>query len=126
MVANKTDLIARPEAELEVLEELLDIDFPTAAVSAETGAGLDRLGPWLFDALGVVRVYTKIPGQTPDMGNPFTLRHGGTVFDLATLIHKDVASDFKFARVWGAESFDGQQVGRDHILVDSDVVEIHA
>ncbi len=126
LVANKTDLIEQPEAELEVLAELLEVDFPTTAVSAETGAGLDQLGPWLFDALGVVRVYTKIPGQPPDMGNPFTLRTGGTVFDLATLIHKDVAADFKFARVWGAGSFDGQQVGRDHLLVDSDVVEIHA
>jgi hypothetical protein len=126
LVANKTDLIDEPDAELEVLEELLQVDFPTTAVSAETGAGLDRLGPFLFDALGVVRVYTKIPGQPPDMGNPFTLRHGDTVFDLATTIHKDVAANFKFARVWGPESFDGQQVGRDHVLVDADVVEVHA
>jgi ribosome-interacting GTPase 1 len=126
LVANKTDLITEPEAELEVLEELLEIEFPTTVVSAETGDGLEEIGPWLFDALGVVRAYTKIPGQPPDMGNPFALRHGETVFDLATMIHKDVAADFRFARVWGAESFDGQQVGRDHVLVDSDVVEIHA
>jgi len=125
LVANKADLLNDPDDELEILEELLEIDFPTTVVSAETGAGLDRIGPWLFEALGVVRVFTKIPGQPPDMGNPFSLRHGETVMDLAALIHKDVAAGFKFARVWGATSFDGQQVGRDHVLIDSDVVEVH-
>jgi ribosome-interacting GTPase 1 len=126
VIANKTDLISEPDAELEVFEELLEIDLPAMAVSAETGAGLDQLGPWLFDRLGVIRVYTKIPGQGPDMGNPFTLRRGDNVLDLAELIHKDVAAGFRFARVWGAESFDGQQVGREHELADADVVEIHA
>ncbi|MBT8208548.1 MAG: 50S ribosome-binding GTPase, partial [Acidimicrobiia bacterium] len=89
LVANKADLIEDPMAELEVLEELIDVSYPTIAVSAVTGFGLDELGSWLFDQLQVVRVYTKIPGHHPDTENPFTLHHGDTVIDLAELIHKD-------------------------------------
>lgn len=126
LLANKADLLDDPSGELEVLEELLGIDYPTAAVSATTGTGLDDLGTWLFEQLRVVRVYTKVPGADPDLDNPFALRQGDTVFDLATLIHKDVARGFSHARVWGAATFDGQQVGRDHELVDGDVVEIHS
>ncbi len=126
LVANKSDLIADPIGELEVLEELSGIDFPMLAVSAKTGEGLGSLGDWLFAHLGIVRVYTKLPGKEPDLGTPFTIRQGQTVLDVATQIHKDVARDLKYARVWGADSFDGQQVGREHVLVDGDVVELHS
>ncbi len=125
LVANKSDLLTDPEGELEVLEELSGVDFPTLAVSAETGDGLDNLGEWLFEHLGVVRVYTKIPGEPPDRSKPFTIRHGDTVLSVAEQVHRDVARDLKFARVWGAESFEGQQVGRDHALIDGDVIELH-
>lgn len=125
LVANKADLLDDPMGELEVLEELCDLDLPAMAVSATTGAGLDRLGAFLFDHLGVVRVYTKLPGKEPDMGTPFTLRRGETVLDVAFQVHKDIAHNLKYARVWGEGSFDGQQVGRDHVLVDGDVIELH-
>jgi ribosome-interacting GTPase 1 len=126
LVATKADLLTDPEGELEVLEELSEVDFPTLAVSATTGAGLDDLGAWLFEHLCVVRVYTKIPGKPPDMSKPFTIRRGETVLDVAAQVHRDVARDLKYARVWGAESFEGQQVGRDHTLIDGDVIELHA
>lgn len=125
LVASKGDLLESPAEELEVIEELLDVDFPTLAVSAETGDGVEELGHWLFEQLGVVRVYTKIPGQPADMGDPYSLRKGDTVIDLAEMIHKDVAREFKFARVWGEGHFDGQQVGRDHVLFDRAIVEVH-
>ncbi|MBT8212811.1 MAG: 50S ribosome-binding GTPase, partial [Acidimicrobiia bacterium] len=67
LVANKVDLVEDPQPELEIVEDLLQVEFPTMAVSATTGAGLDHLGPWLFDQIGVVRVYTKVPGQEADM-----------------------------------------------------------
>lgn len=126
LVASKGDLIDDPAGELSVMEDLLSVDFPTLAVSAETGEGVDELGAWLFEQLGVVRVYTKIPGQPVDRGDPYSLRSGDTVIDLAEMIHKDVARQFKFARVWGDGHFDGQQVGRDHLLTDGDVIEVHS
>jgi uncharacterized protein len=125
LLANKSDLVPDPE-EIAVLEELLDVDFPALRVSAETGAGLGALGPWLFDALGVVRVYTKAPGKDPERERPFTVRRGDTVLDVARLVHKDIAESFRFARLWGDSAFDGQQVGADHCVADGDVVELHA
>ena len=125
LVANKSDLDPDPD-EVRVLEELLGIRFPAVAVSAETGAGLDGIGPRLFDGLGIVRVYTKIPGRPADTKRPYTVRRGDTVLDVARLVHKEIAESLRFARVWGSGQFDGQQVGADHPVADGDVVELHA
>ena len=124
LVANKSDLDPDPD-EVDVLEEVLGLRFPALTVSAETGDGLDQLGPFLFDALQIVRVYTKTPGKKADTDRPFTVRHGETIYDVAKLVHKDIARDLKFARVWGDEVFDGQQVGPDHVVADGDRVELH-
>ena len=125
LVANKSDLDPDPE-EVDVLEELLGVRYPALAVSAETGHGLEAIGPVLFRGLGIVRVYTKIPGKPADMGRPFTLRRGGTVLDLARVVHKDLAGGLKFARIWGSGVFDGQQVGPEHGVADGDILELHA
>jgi len=100
--------------------------WPIHAVSCVTGEGLDALRRKTFDALGVIRVYTKEPGKAADRAAPFTLPRGATVADLALRIHKDVAATMKFARVWGPSAFDGQSVHHDHVLAEGDVVEIHA
>ena len=125
LVATKTDELANPEEELATFRELTGSPYPAGSVSSVDGRGLDRLGPFLFERLGVVRVYTKIPGQPPDYTRPFTVRHGQTVGDVATLVHKEIAADLRYARLWGRGPFDGQQVGRDHALVDGDVVALH-
>lgn len=124
LIANKSDLDPDPD-EVKILEELLGLRFPALTVSAETGAGLEELGPFLFKALQIVRVYTKSPGKPADNDKPFTARHGDTVLDVAKLVHKDFARDLKFARMWGSEVYDGQQVGHDHLVADGDLVELH-
>jgi ribosome-interacting GTPase 1 len=124
LVANKSDLDPDSRADVAALEELLGIDYPAMVVSAETGAGLDRLGPWLFDRLGIVRVYTKAPGKPADHHKPFTLRRGQTVADVARLVHRELLESIKYARLWNA-AHDGQHVGRDHPLEDRDVIELH-
>jgi ribosome-interacting GTPase 1 len=125
MLANKSDSIANIEAELETFRELTGFRYPAFCVSAFTGHGLGDIGPWLFRALGVVRVYTKAPGHAPDKTRPFTLRRGQTVEHVARLVHKDVAHALRYARVWGRSGFGGQQVGREHSVADGDVVELH-
>jgi len=125
LVANKSDLDPGAD-EVSVLEELTGVRFPAFAVSAKSGHGLERLAPFVFDALGIVRVYTKPPGQPPDRTRPFIVRRGNTVADVARLVHQDVARSLKFARLWGSGAFDGQQVGPDHAVADRDVVELHA
>lgn len=124
-VVNKVELLDECTEEIAAFRELTGFDYETLPVSVETGQGLEPIGPLLFDRLGVVRVYTKAPGKPPDMGRPYTLRQGQTVLDLAGLIHKDIARGFKYARLWGGGSFEGQQVGRDHVVTDGDVIELH-
>ena len=124
LIANKCDL--DPGAgEAEILQELLGLRFPALTVSAATGEGLQELGPFLFRALEVVRVYTKSPGKPAERDKPFTLRRGDTVADVARLVHREIASDLKFARIWGRSVYDGQQTGPEHRVEDGDVVELH-
>jgi ribosome-interacting GTPase 1 len=124
LLANKSDLDPDSKADVAALEELLGLDYPALVVSAQTGAGLDRLGPWLVERLGVVRVYTKAPGKPADSGKPFTVRRGETVGDVARLVHRELAESIKFARLWN-DSHQGQHVGRDHAVEDGDVIELH-
>ena len=125
LLASKADSIDDVEAELETFRELTGLRYPAFCVSALTGHGLGDIGPWLFSALRIVRVYTKAPGHPPEKTRPFTLRHGDTVESVARLVHKDVAHALRYARVWGRSGFDGQQVGREHALADGDIVELH-
>lgn len=126
ILASKSDRIAAVEAELEAFREITGLRYPALAVSAASGQGLGEIGPWLFRHLGIVRVYTKAPGRPADKERPFTLRRGQTVEDVARLVHRDLAHALKYARVWGASGFDGQQIGRDHRVVDGDIIELHA
>jgi hypothetical protein len=124
LVANKCDL--DPDAgEIEILQELLGLHYPAVTVSAETGAGLDEIGAFLFRGLEIVRVYTKSPGKPPDMDRPFTVRRGDTVADVAKQVHQEIARDLKFARMWGKSVYDGQQTGPEHVVEDGDIVELH-
>jgi uncharacterized protein len=116
----------RPGAadDLAVMDELLAGAWPWLAVSTRTGQNLDDLERRTFEALDVIRVYTKQPGHEPDLERPFTLPRGATVAQLARAIHADIAEQLKYARLWGAAAFDGQRVPGDHVLQDRDVVEI--
>jgi ribosome-interacting GTPase 1 len=52
------------------------------------------------------------------------LKKGDTVEDFAGKVHQDFARKLKTARLWGTAVYDGQFVQRDHVLSDSDVVEL--
>ena len=127
LVANKADRLDHADTDLEALAELEEPHFPALLVSAESGQGLAELGAWLWRSLGLVRVYTKTPGKPALHDRPFTLRHGEqTVADVARLVHRDMAKTLKYARVWGRSVVaEGQHVGREHVLADRDVVELH-
>jgi ribosome-interacting GTPase 1 len=126
LLANKADLFDDPEAELAVFREIAPDPFDSLAVSAQTGAGLAAVGPALFSLLGIVRVYSKVPGHPPDLGRPFALRGGGTVRDVAQQVHRGLSAELRFARVWGESAeFGGQQVSAAHAVKDRDVVELH-
>jgi hypothetical protein len=125
LLASRSDRLADPEGELAAFRDLVGVGFPALAVSAETGAGLGAIGPLLFTMLGIARIYSKLPGHPPDRSRPFTLRRGGTVRDVARMVHRGRAVELKFARLWGSARFDGEHVSADHPLRDRDVVELH-
>lgn len=124
VVATKVDA-AGSEDRLALLEEWLGGRYPVTAISTTTGEGLETLRGVAYDQLGVIRVYTKVPGKAVDRTRPFTVTAGSTIEDLAHEIHRDLASRLKFARIWGTGVYDGQTVRRDHVLQDADVVELH-
>jgi hypothetical protein len=126
LVATKADRMERAELEIAAFGELIGARFPGIAVSAERGTGLERVGPFWFETLGVVRVYTKVPGRPADMHRPFTLRRGDKVVQVAQLVHRELAEKLRYARVWSDGEPPGRQVGRDHPIADGDVLELHA
>jgi hypothetical protein len=75
--------------------------------------------------LNVIRVYSKQPGKPADKTAPFTCPVGSTVSEFAGLVHRDFVDKLKSARIWGTGVFEGQAVGREHVVHDKDVVELH-
>ena len=124
VLGNKSDLDDGTFA--EIAREAIGNDLPFLPVSALSGQGLDALRPLLYRELKRVRVFAKEPGKKPDLASPFVLPEGATVHDLAERVHKDVAAALRFARIWGHAKFDGQQVDRQHVLAEGDVVELHS
>ena len=104
----------------------LGTQLPAMVVSSKTGDGLENLGSFLASALQIVRVYTRIPGKSADLDRPFTVRQGGTVRDVARLVHKDIAHSLKFARLWGGGQFAGQRVSAEYQVADGDIIELHS
>jgi ribosome-interacting GTPase 1 len=124
LIANKCDAEGA-ELRLELAREVLGSRFRVHIISAERGDGLAELRKEIYLALGVMRVYTKQPGKPADRQSPFTPAVGSTVAELAGMVHRDLEDAVKSARVWGSGAFDGQTVGRDHVLADQDIVELH-
>ncbi|REJ71958.1 MAG: TGS domain-containing protein [Planctomycetota bacterium] len=113
------------ETRLELLRELAEIPFTTHVVELDRHESVEGLRRSIYDALGVIRVYTKKPGKPADYEAPFTIPVGGTVEDLAGKVHRDLLDGLKYAKVWGESAHDGQTVGREHVLADRDLVELH-
>jgi ribosome-interacting GTPase 1 len=125
LICTKIDLPGADER-IELLHELCPLEFPEYRISAQEGTGLETLRDAIYQALDVVRVYSKLPtAKQPDFERPFTLRRGSQLTDLAAQVHKDFVDNLKFARVWGSAVHDGTVVKGDYVLHDKDVVELH-
>ncbi|OJA16977.1 hypothetical protein AZE42_00560 [Rhizopogon vesiculosus] len=119
-VLNKIDAIS-----IEELDLLYKIPY-SVPISSREWLNIDELQEKMWDALELVRVYTKPRGQSPDYSAPVVLRRGRcTVEDFCNSIHKEIAKQMN-AIVWGssAKHARGQKVGLDHVLEDEDVVHI--
>ena len=124
LVINKSDY-ENFNDDYNVFCELLEEKCTKIPVSAQTKDNLDNLKKLIFEKLNIMRIYSKKPGKPPQMESPFILKIGSNLEEFAVKVHKDFLQNFKTARIWGKDVFDGQLVGRDHILYDGDVVELH-
>jgi small GTP-binding protein len=113
------------EAPPEALARLCT-DFPDIAVvpvSVLDDASLDAFREAAWGLTGLIRVYLRTNGVTEP--EPAALEPGSTVSDVADSVHHDLAATMVGARIWGPSArFDGQKVGREHVVQDGDVVEI--
>lgn len=120
LVGTKMDE-ARPGA-LEALGAAMP-DLPVLGVSVLDDGSLDALKEAVWKLVGLIRVYLRHDREVAE--EPLALEPGSTVTDVAVEIHREVGVSFRAARVWGPSArFDGQRVGRDHVVQDGDVVEI--
>jgi ribosome-interacting GTPase 1 len=126
LVGNKLDRDSSSGLSSRFLAEAKKLPFPTSVVSCLTRQGLNTIGHQLFNCLQIVRVYTKEPNQSRPSDHPIVVRAGTTVRELALSIHTDLATKYRYSRIWGPSSkFAGERVGPDHVLGDQDTVEIH-
>lgn len=124
VVANKRDTPAAEKA-LQRLKQTVGDKLSIVLVSCQTRTGLEKLGAEIFRALDIIRVYTKEPKDKEPSSNPFILKRGSTVANLAKQIHSDFIERFAYARVWAKRlAFSPQKVGPSFILEDKDVVEL--
>ncbi|MBE0480881.1 MAG: TGS domain-containing protein [Dehalococcoidia bacterium] len=122
-VGTKSDL--DPEGErLSRLKDHVRL-LPVVAVSILEEKGMDDLRRTIFEALAIIRVYTKSPGTKPDFNEPVVVPRGSTVEDVAESVHKDFRHRLKYAQIWGSGKYEGQRVNRNYELKDGDVVELH-
>lgn len=124
IVVNKDD-DDKFDEDFEVFKALTDTELPLVPISVTKKRNFDNLKNRIFESLEVIRIYSKPPGKEPDLTKPFILKKGNTIEDLAGKVHHDFIHNLKTARVWGKNVFDGQMVGKDHILYDKDIVELH-
>src|SRR5262249_9460667 len=106
-------------------DEMFPGRFEQVPVEFDRSDAVAVLRDAIYRMLGVIRVYSKAPGKPADYKSPFTLAIGGSVEDLAEKVHKDLAAKLTHARIWGTGVHDGQSVGREHVLADRDLVELH-
>ena len=124
IVATKLDAPGAGER-LAIFREFSGDRLTVLPVSAEAGTGLDALREAAYEMLDVIRIYSKPPGKKADFTAPFILKRGATVLDAAEAVHREFVEKLRYARLWN-RAHQGQMVGRDHILEDGDILEIHA
>jgi len=105
---------------IESLRREFGESFPIVVTDIEP----EGLKNKIYSGLGLIRVYTKRTDEEPSK-RPLVLPKGSTVLDVAKAVHKDFEHGLKFARVWGSTRFFGQQVRKDYVLADKDIVELH-
>ena len=98
-------------------------DLDVVPVSILDEASLEAFREAVWALTGLIRVRLRKDGAVDE--EPLALRPGATVTDVADWVHHDLGSSLTGGRVWGRSArFEGQRVGRDHVVADGDIVEV--
>uniref|UniRef100_A0A915BIM6 Developmentally-regulated GTP-binding protein 2 n=1 Tax=Parascaris univalens TaxID=6257 RepID=A0A915BIM6_PARUN len=120
-VYNKIDQIS-----LEEVDRLAHQKH-SVVISCEMRLNMDYMIEMIWEYLALIRVYTKKPGNPPDLGptDGIILRRGSTVEHACHALHRTLAAQFRYAIVWGTSTkFSPQRVGIHHKLHHEDVLQI--
>lgn len=123
VILNKIDISKSHDVKRIVRLIKARYNLPTITVSVTDKRNLERLKQGIWEVSGLMRVYTI---TSPDK-DPLVIPQGSTILKAAIGIHSDFAKKFKFARVWGKSvKYDGQRVGKAHVLAEGDIFELNA
>jgi hypothetical protein len=129
LAGNKADIPGALD-QFQELESAFGATYPVVMVSADEAVGLDDLAEAVFEAMRVIRVYTKSPREKIEefeRSQPLVLPVGSTVSQAAEQLHRELDRGLRYAVLWGSSGkFEAQRVGAGHELVDGDVIELHA
>ncbi|KPM02646.1 developmentally-regulated GTP-binding protein 2-like protein [Sarcoptes scabiei] len=118
-VYNKIDQIS-----LEEVDKLARRPH-SIVVSCNMRLNLDYMLDMMWKYLSLIQIYTKKRGEAPDFVDGIILRKDSNIEQVCRAIHHDLASQFKYALVWGTSTkYSPQRVGFNHILHHEDVVQI--
>jgi ribosome-interacting GTPase 1 len=117
---NKIDAITLDE--LNILDQIEHY----VPIAGDLEWNMDELIDRMWEYLDLIRIYTKPKGKDPDYQTPVIIqRQKSSIEDFCNKIHRSMIKDFRYAMVWGTSvKFNPQKVGRDHVLLDEDVVQI--
>ncbi len=124
IVINKIDFTEYAK-NLEEFESIVGRRYKVVPLSVKNDVDLYYLKEILFKTLGIIRLYSKLPGKKADLEVPFILYKGSTVKNAAERIHKDFVSKLRYAKLWREGSLSGKMVSKDFVLEDKDVIELH-
>lgn len=117
---NKIDAVS-----LEEVDRLAHLPH-SVVCSVSDELGLEDLVERIWEELRLVRVYTKPKGGKPDLDEPVIVRRKKcTIEGLCNQIHREFATRFKYAMVWGTSvKHSPQKCGLNHRVQDEDVVTL--
>ena len=105
------------------VERLGGLGLEVIPVSVLDDDSLERFRAAVWRLTGLVRVFLRKHGEPES--EAVALQPPVTVTEVARSIHHQLEDACRGAHVWGPSArFDGQRVGREHVLADGDVVEI--
>ena len=122
---NKIDTVDKRKMESVKKEIETRTGMRVTPISAKMAGNIEDLKGTVFAGLELIRIYLKPRDGEPDFDKPLVLNKGATVIDVVRKINTKLVKSIKYALISGPSSkFSNQRVGREHKVLDKDVVTV--